>query len=95
MTQPIVYLDTSEVRSGRLAELKAAMSDLARFVQANEPLQPCRARAPGRGLSAGCLARLSGWHFRSGCCSWPATRRGQLTDSPGLAQNLNPALRSL
>ena len=37
MTQPIVYLDTSEVRSGRLAELKAAMNDLARFVQANEP----------------------------------------------------------
>jgi hypothetical protein len=37
MSQPIVYLDTSEVRPGRLAELKAAMNDLARFVQANEP----------------------------------------------------------
>ena len=37
VSQPIVYLDTSEVRPGRLAELKAAMNDLARFVQANEP----------------------------------------------------------
>jgi hypothetical protein len=37
MSQPIVYVDTSEVRPGRLAELKAAMNDLARFVQANEP----------------------------------------------------------
>jgi hypothetical protein len=37
MAQPIVYVDTSEVRPGRLAELKAAMDDLARFVQANEP----------------------------------------------------------
>ena len=37
MSQPIVYLDTSEVRPGRLAELKVAMNDLARFVQANEP----------------------------------------------------------
>jgi hypothetical protein len=32
-----VYVDTSEVRPGRLEELKAAMNDLARFVQANEP----------------------------------------------------------
>jgi hypothetical protein len=37
MAQPIVYVDTSEVRPGRLEELKAAMDDLARFVQANEP----------------------------------------------------------
>jgi hypothetical protein len=37
MSQPIVYVDTSEVRPGRLAELKVAMTDLARFVQANEP----------------------------------------------------------
>jgi hypothetical protein len=34
---PIVYVDTSEVRPGRLEELKAAMNDLARLVQANEP----------------------------------------------------------
>ena len=38
MAQPVVYLDTSEVRAGRLEELKTAMDDLARFVQANEPL---------------------------------------------------------
>jgi hypothetical protein len=37
MSQPIVYIDTSEVRPGRLEELKAAMNDLALFVQANEP----------------------------------------------------------
>jgi hypothetical protein len=37
MSQPIAYVDTSEVRPGRLEELKAAMNDLARFVQANEP----------------------------------------------------------
>jgi hypothetical protein len=37
MPQHIVYIDTSEVRPGRLEELKAAMNDLARFVQANEP----------------------------------------------------------
>jgi hypothetical protein len=37
MSQPIVYVDTSEVRPGRLEELKAAMNDLAQFVQANEP----------------------------------------------------------
>jgi hypothetical protein len=28
MSQPIVYIDTSEVRPGRLDELKAAMNDL-------------------------------------------------------------------
>jgi hypothetical protein len=37
MSQPIVYVDTSEVRSGRLDELKAAMAELTRFVEANEP----------------------------------------------------------
>ena len=37
MAQPIVHVDTSEVRPGRLEELKAAMDDSARFVQANEP----------------------------------------------------------
>ncbi|MFC8799272.1 hypothetical protein ACFT2C_16175 [Promicromonospora sp. NPDC057138] len=37
IAQPIVYVDTSEVRTGRLEELKAAMDDLAEFVEANEP----------------------------------------------------------
>jgi len=36
-SQLIVYVDTSEVRAGRLEELKAAMADLAEFVEANEP----------------------------------------------------------
>jgi hypothetical protein len=35
--QPIVYVDTSEVRDGRLKELKTAMADLTEFVEANEP----------------------------------------------------------
>jgi len=35
--QPIVYVDTSEVRRGCLEELKAAMTDLKEFVEANEP----------------------------------------------------------
>ena len=35
--QPIVYVDTSEVRDGRLKELKAAMAELTEFVEANEP----------------------------------------------------------
>jgi hypothetical protein len=35
--RPIVYVDTSEVRSGRLEELKAAMDDLTKFVETNEP----------------------------------------------------------
>jgi hypothetical protein len=33
----IAYLDTSEVRSGKLEELKAAMAELAAFVELNEP----------------------------------------------------------
>jgi hypothetical protein len=37
MSQPIVDVDTSEVRAGRLDELKAAMKDLTEFVEANEP----------------------------------------------------------
>ena len=37
MPQPIIYVDTSEVRPGRLEELKLAMDDLAQFVRANEP----------------------------------------------------------
>ncbi|MFC7847088.1 hypothetical protein ACFUTU_01280 [Arthrobacter sp. NPDC057388] len=33
----IAYLDTSEVQAGKLKELKAAMADLASFVELNEP----------------------------------------------------------
>ena len=37
MSGPIVYVDTSIVREGKLAELKAAIKELADFVEANEP----------------------------------------------------------
>jgi len=35
--QPIVYVDTSAIREGRLEELKVAMTGLAAFVEANVP----------------------------------------------------------
>jgi hypothetical protein len=37
MSEPIVYIDHSEVREGKLEELKTALKDLAVFVEANEP----------------------------------------------------------
>lgn len=37
MSDPIVYVDRSRVRDGRLDELKAAMAELVDFVAANEP----------------------------------------------------------
>ena len=37
MSQPIVYIDTSEIRGRKLEELKMAVSDLADFVEANVP----------------------------------------------------------
>jgi hypothetical protein len=37
MSDFVVYLDTSDVRPGKLGELEAAMEDLAHFVEANEP----------------------------------------------------------
>jgi hypothetical protein len=37
MGEFIAYLDTSEVLPGKLAELKAAMAELAGFVEDNEP----------------------------------------------------------
>lgn len=37
MSDPIVYVDTSEVRDGKLEELVPAMADLADFVEANNP----------------------------------------------------------
>ena len=35
--QPIVYIDTSAIRDGKLEELKVAMNGLAAFVEANVP----------------------------------------------------------
>lgn len=37
MSQPIVYIDTSTIREGRLAELERAMGRLATFVEENMP----------------------------------------------------------
>ena len=37
MAQPIVYIDTSSIREGKLEELEAAMQHLAAFVEANVP----------------------------------------------------------
>lgn len=37
MSEPIFYLDTSEVRDGAHEELKVAVRELAAFVDANEP----------------------------------------------------------
>jgi quinol monooxygenase YgiN len=37
MSEPIVYIDTSEIREGALEELKRAMNELVKFVETNEP----------------------------------------------------------
>lgn len=37
MFEPIVYIDTSEIREGKLEELKRAMNELVKFVEASEP----------------------------------------------------------
>jgi hypothetical protein len=37
MSQPLVYIDTSEVREGALEELKGAIEELVAFIDANEP----------------------------------------------------------
>ncbi len=40
MPGPIVYIDHSEVREGRLEDLRAALRRLAAWVEENEPLLP-------------------------------------------------------
>jgi len=37
MPDPIVYVDRAEIREGRLEAVKAAVKELAEFVEANEP----------------------------------------------------------
>lgn len=37
MSGPVIYIDRSEVREGKLEELKTAMNELAGLVKANEP----------------------------------------------------------
>ena len=36
MSEPIIIIDTSQIRPGRLEDLKRAFAELAQFVQANE-----------------------------------------------------------
>jgi len=37
MSQPLIYIDTSDVREGALEELKSAIADLTDFVASHEP----------------------------------------------------------
>jgi len=37
MSEPIVFIDSSEIHEGKLEELKAAIHDLVEFVKSNEP----------------------------------------------------------
>jgi len=37
MSEPLVFVDSSEIREGKLDELKTAMKELVEFVKANEP----------------------------------------------------------
>lgn len=37
ISEPIVFIDSSEILEGKLEELKTAMKELVEFVQANEP----------------------------------------------------------
>ncbi len=37
MSEPIFYIDSSEILEGKLEKLKAAMNELVQFVEANEP----------------------------------------------------------
>jgi quinol monooxygenase YgiN len=37
MSEPVISIDTSLIRDGRLDELKSAVADLVEFVRANEP----------------------------------------------------------
>jgi quinol monooxygenase YgiN len=37
MAAPIVFVDSSEIHEGKLEELRAAVAELAAFVEANEP----------------------------------------------------------
>ncbi|MFI9828415.1 hypothetical protein ACIHIX_12070 [Streptomyces sp. NPDC051913] len=37
VVEPIHYIDRSDIREGRLAEVRAGMRDLADFIEAREP----------------------------------------------------------
>lgn len=37
MSEPVIYVDCSEIREGKFEQLKTAMNELVGFVKANEP----------------------------------------------------------
>lgn len=37
MSEPIVFVDSSEIREGKLEELKSGLKELVEFVETNEP----------------------------------------------------------
>jgi hypothetical protein len=37
MAEPIIYIDRSRIRPGKLSELRDAIDDLVRFIEAREP----------------------------------------------------------
>jgi hypothetical protein len=37
MSEPVIYVDCSEIREGKFEKLKTAMNELVGFVKANEP----------------------------------------------------------
>jgi hypothetical protein len=77
-------LSNSTVRLGRLV-MWAVPVGVAAFA-VGIGISALQAEGSWAWVSAGCLAHLPGWHFRSGCWSWPATRLGDLIGSLCWAQ---------
>ena len=52
MSEPVISIDTSLIRDGKLDELKGAVAELVEFVRANEPrpiAYECISTRPGPG----------------------------------------------
>ena len=68
MSQPLVYVDESQVEAGKLALLKVAIKELADFVEANEPeLASCTATASSARRFATAAGRRSVVRIRAAC----------------------------
>ena len=37
MSEPVIYVDRSEIRDGKLEEVKTGIKELAEFIEHNEP----------------------------------------------------------
>jgi hypothetical protein len=48
MSEPILHIDTSDIREGKLEELKTAMNELVEFVEERAPVDRLQ-RVPQRG----------------------------------------------